>query len=61
MEGEYINPFLYWHLNMWRTEVDLIDERGYIQQKYINPLFRDNEWIITNAIDKANKEKNNSR
>lgn len=57
MEGEYINPFLYWHLNMWHTEVDVIDERGYISQKYINPYFRDNEWIITNAIDRANKEK----
>lgn len=57
MEGEYINPFLYWHLNMWHTEVDVIDSRGYIYQKYINPYFRDNEWVITNAIDKANKEK----
>ena len=57
MEGEYINPFLYWHLNMWHTEVDVIDSRGFIFQKYINPYFRDNEWVITNAIDKANREK----
>jgi len=55
--GVYINPFLYWHLNFWNTEVDIIDERGRISQKYSNPLLRDNEWIITNEIDKAQNEK----
>jgi len=57
MNGEFINPFLMWHLNFWHTEVDVIDEKGYISQKYINPPLRDNEWIITNAIDSANKER----
>jgi len=28
MENEYINPFLYWHLNVWHTEVDYVDEWG---------------------------------
>ena len=51
MGGVYINPFLYWHLNFWNTEVDVIDERGRISQKYSNPLLRDNEWVITNEID----------
>jgi hypothetical protein len=57
MGGVYINPFLYWHLNFWNTEVDIIDERGRISQKYSNPLLRDNEWIITNEIDRAQNEK----
>jgi hypothetical protein len=57
MDGVYINPFLYWHLNMWHTEVDILDENGRILNKYTNPILRDNEWVITNAIDKANKEK----
>lgn len=57
MEGDYFNPFLYWHLNIWHTEVDVIDERGRINQKYANPYFRDNEWIITNEIDRAHTEK----
>lgn len=57
MDGQYINPFLYWHLNMWHTEVDIIDEYGRINQKYANPLLRDNEWLITNEIDRAQKEK----
>jgi len=55
--GVYINPFLYWHLNMWHTEVDIIDDRGRISQKYANPFLRDNEWVITNEIDKAQIEK----
>jgi len=57
MNGTYINPFLYWHLNVWHTEVDVVDERGRIYQKYANPLLRDNEWIVTNEIDRAQQEK----
>jgi hypothetical protein len=57
MGGVYINPFLYWHLNIWHTEVDVIDERGRIAQKYANPFLRDNEWLVTNEIDRAQKEK----
>jgi hypothetical protein len=57
MNGVYINPFLYWHLNVWHTEVDVIDERGRISQKYANPLLRDNEWMVTSEIDRAQQEK----
>ena len=32
MNGVFINPFLYWHLNIWNTEVDFIDEKGRIGQ-----------------------------
>jgi hypothetical protein len=37
--------------------VDVVDERGRIYQKYANPLLRDNEWIVTNEIDRAQQEK----
>jgi hypothetical protein len=57
MNGVYINPFLYWHLNIWHTEVDVIDVNGRIAQKYSNPLLRDNEWLVTNEIDRAQNEK----
>ena len=57
MGGVYINPFLYWHLNIWHTEVDVIDSNGRIAQKYANPFLRDNEWLVTNEIDKAQREK----
>jgi len=55
--GVYFNPFLYWHLNIWHTEVDIIDSKGRISQKYSNPYLRDNEWIVTEAIEKAHEEK----
>lgn len=57
MGDVYINPFLYWHLNFWNTEVDIIDDYGRINQKYANPLLRDNEWLVTNEIDRAQREK----
>lgn len=57
MGDTFINPFLYWHLNIWHTEVDYIDERGKINQKYANPLLRDNEWIVTNEIERAHNER----
>jgi hypothetical protein len=57
MDGVYINPFLYWHLNIWHTEVDVIDDYGRIAQKYANPLLRDNEWLVTNEIDRAQKDR----
>jgi len=57
MNGEFINPFLYWHLNIWHTEVDIIDDYGRINQKYANPYLRDNEWLVTNEIERAHQEK----
>lgn len=57
MNGVYFNPFLYWHLNFWNTEVDFIDDKGRISQKYANPYLRDNEWIITNEITEAERQR----
>ena len=57
MDGVYITPFLYWHLNAWHTEIDIVDGMGRINQKYANPSLRDNEWIISEGIEKANREK----
>lgn len=56
MEGEYINPFLYWHLNFWNTDVDNKDAQGRIGQEYTHPLLRDNEWVLSNEITRAEKE-----
>lgn len=55
MGDTYIPPFLYWHLNAWHTEVDVIDDFGRISQKYANPSLRDNEWVVTTEIDKAER------
>ena len=57
MGDTYINPFLYWHLNAWHTEIDVIDDYGRIAQKYANPSLRDKEWIVSSEIDRAQKDK----
>ena len=57
INGVFFNPFLMWHLNFWHTEVDILDDRGRISQKYNNPLLRDNEWLVTNEIERAHNEK----
>lgn len=56
MNGTFINPFLYWHLNIWHTEVDYVDSRGRVSQRYANPFLRDNEWIVTNEIERAHEQ-----
>jgi hypothetical protein len=44
MDGQYINPFLYWHLNIWHTEVDTIDEYGRITRSMLTHCY-----VITNG------------
>lgn len=46
--------WLYWHLNHWHIFVDWKDPRNNkIKQRLSNPSLRDNEWIISEHIDKA--------
>lgn len=53
LEGYFIPGFLYWHLNFWKTEVTRLNEYGETYEEYEHPTFRDNEWIIGDAISKA--------
>lgn len=59
--GVFINPYLYWHLNFWKADVDYLDDNGKIQQGYLPPLLRDNEWVIFNAIWDAEKGDGNGQ
>lgn len=54
--GVFFNPYLYWHLNFWKTEVDYLDDNDKPQQSYINPNFRDNEWMTFNSIWEAERQ-----
>lgn len=56
MGDTYFNPFLYWHLNFWHTSISEQDEQGRIYEKYGHPTLRDNEWIVTNEIHRAEME-----
>lgn len=60
IEGEVFPGELYWHLNFWKTRVDYETEIGgikVVRDKLVNPLLRDNEWIIFNEIRRAHQER----
>ena len=59
IDGVFIPPELYWHLNMWKTMVDFKTEiagKVVVRDELRNPTLRDNDFIIFNAIDKAQRE-----
>lgn len=55
VDGYYVHPFLYWHLNYFKTNIPKKDSRGVIQERIQHPTFRRNEWYFTEIIKKAEK------
>lgn len=55
INGVYIPGWLYWHTNHWIIDVDLPPDpqTGYIERFTQRPDLRDNEWLIGDAIHKA--------
>lgn len=53
INGVYISGWLYWHLNHWKIQVD--SEDG--ERPTVTPYLRDNEWMIAEGIERAEKEK----
>lgn len=53
INGVYISPWLYWHINHWKILGDAPDG----SRPTITPKLRDNEWIIADAIHRAETEK----
>lgn len=53
IEGVRIPGFLYWHLNFWSVDIDILNEYGLPTSELRRPLLRDNEFIIANAIERA--------
>ena len=56
IDGIYISGFLYYHLNFFKCQLDVL-ENGRIIRKLANPYLRDNEWIIDNYIRQAEEAK----
>lgn len=46
----FINPFLYWHCNLWTIITDDLKSGYRVRQK---PTLRDSEWILTEKIWEA--------
>lgn len=55
IDGVHISGWLYWHINHWKIQGD--DDEGFGERPIITPKLRDNEWIIANAIERAETDK----
>lgn len=51
INGVFIHPWLYWHLNFWNIMIDVGDQRFPSL-----PKLRDNEWMFTEFLTQAEKE-----
>lgn len=49
VDGYFIHPWLYWHLNFFKTPIPQDDG----SEPIINPDFRDNEWLFVEEIKRA--------
>lgn len=51
INGVFIHPWLYWHINFWKMMIDVGDDRipG-------NSQLRDNEWMFTEFLKQAEEE-----
>jgi hypothetical protein len=55
--GVKIHPWLYWHVNFWKFLKDLPpDENGNFTSIKANPDLRDNEWMLQQALFRAQEE-----
>lgn len=59
INGVYLHGWLYWHINHWNMYVDIEDifRPQEILRNFQTPQFRDNEWMIQDAIIKAEEQK----
>lgn len=55
IDNVYISGFLYYHLNFFKCQIDILDN-GRIIRKLSNPYLRDNEWIIDQYIREAERQ-----
>lgn len=51
INGVFIHPWLYWHINFWKMMIDVGDDRipGYSR-------LRDNEWMFAEFLKQAEEE-----
>jgi len=57
VNGVFITPWLYWHLNHWHIRIDHIDQYGNEVRIKSLPELRDNEWIRAEALERCRVEK----
>lgn len=58
INGVYISGWLYWHTQLWHIYQNvLIEGTTLSRRKSLKSSFRDNEWMIAEYIEKAEREK----
>jgi hypothetical protein len=58
INGVKIPGWLYWHINHWVINIDIEDPTTkYVERISSHPYLRDNEWLIAEHIERAEKEK----
>jgi hypothetical protein len=58
INGVFISGWLYWHTQLWNIYIDVEDSINHtIKRTFKHPEFRDNEWIIDEGLQEANKDK----
>lgn len=58
IDGVFISGWLYWHSQLWNIYMDKEDPINHtIKRIFKRPDLRDNEWIIADALERAQKEK----
>lgn len=58
IDGVFIHPWLYWHTQLWTIYMDEVDSINYIiKRKFKHSQFRDNEWIIADGLQEAERER----
>lgn len=54
IDGVFIHGWLYWHCNLWNIYIDTEDKiNKIVKRTKSKPYFRDNEWIIAEALKEA--------
>lgn len=58
INGVFIDPWLYWHLNHWKIFINSKDTRsGRTIRTFKHPVARDNEWGLAEARAEAIRQK----
>lgn len=58
INGVFISPWLYWHTQLWNIYDDIEDPINFtIKRVGMKASFRDNEWIISEGLAQAQKER----
>lgn len=55
IDGYFMHPWLYWHLNYFMTPVPITNDDGTKEEKIMLPPLRDNEWYFAEILKRVEK------